>query len=513
MSTENSKKTRRYSTSKRGSDKDFATRFNTKAAYINNAIKIIPNPDEILRKSGKQIEVYRSLLYDSHIYSCVQSRKSGTLRKEFRILQNKATESVYDMVKRQVDMLDMETIIGEILETALFGFNVSEISWSLNGSGWIYAYDISSRPQEWFRFDAENNPVFLSKDNQNGEQFPARKMLLTQHGSSYLNPYGTAVLSRCFWPVTFKKEILAFALKYAEKYGGTFIVGEYDPDVTDKKIVDDLLDDLDALTADGVGVVPKGTKVLLEDAAKGSSIDLYGRMIVMFNAEISKAILSQTLTTEQGDTGSYAMSQTHLTVRDDVIESDCKLVQKTINKFIRWFIDLNFPFVADYPTFEFYEEADVKTSFAERDVKLYSQGVRFKKEYYVRQYGFGNSEIDIVDTQATQSGTTGTPVEATKTGETVLRPSGVFATQYAQSIALSRNIVDTSSMSSEQESELMTEIFRPVIDMINSGRSFDDVNSKLAEIFPELNTKELEKYFATSLFYADMLGRLSTPAG
>jgi hypothetical protein len=50
------------------------------------------------------------------------------------------------------------------------------------------------------------------------------------------------------------------------------------------------------------------------------------KLIDKMNAEISKAILGQTLTTEIGATGSYAASNTHMAVRQDIIDADFDII-------------------------------------------------------------------------------------------------------------------------------------------------------------------------------------------
>lgn len=506
-------------------NRDFTTRFRSKAAYVRQMMRILPNPDIVLKNSGKLIEAYRDLTFDPHVSSCIQSRKSGTLSSEWRINQGNSTDTVYKAVLMQMAELDIDQILGEWLDTPLMGYNVAEIDWQVK-RGYIMAENIQSRPQEWFKWNSDAKPVFVSSDHPQGELFPDRKMIVTQYNPTYMNPYGQAVLARCFWSVTFKKEIMTFAIQYAEKFGGTFIVGKYDPLTANDEVKDNMKNDLFDLIADGVGIVPQGTDVLLQEAAKTSSMDLFNRLIVFFNAEISKAILSQTLTTEQGDTGSYAMSQTHLEVRRDVVDSDMKIVTKAMNRFIRWFCDLNFGFIGAYPTFEFFEEQDTMTAFADRDVKLYSQGVRFTQQYYRERYGFVEGDIYIVDqygNRITSDGSQQTqpaqappqPAQTPATQPTgfhaIRKPSANLKSQYAGAIALATQVPEMGQAAPDVANDIMHQMLKPVIEMIQSGSSFEDVNAKLSEVFPDVDTDSLEEYLATSMFYADVVGRLSTP--
>ena len=132
------------------------------------------------------------------------------------------------------------------------------------------------------------------------------------------------------------------------------------------------------------------------EADKSSSADVFQSLIDAMNAEISKAILGQTLTTEIGSTGSYAASQTHMSVRQDIIDSDKKIVEKTINQLIKWIYELNFP-NQDIPQFEMYEIEDVDLTLAQRDKVLVDCGVKFTKKYFIKNYGFDEEDIEIAD--------------------------------------------------------------------------------------------------------------------
>ena len=109
---------------------------------------------------------------------------------------------------------------------------------------------------------------------------------------------------------------------------------------------------------------------------------------------ISKAILGQTLTTEIGSTGSYAASNTHMQVRQDIVDSDKKLVEDVINQLIQWFYEINFA-NGEVPVFELYEPEDVDLTLAQRDKILSDTGVKFTKEYFIKNYGLEDEDFDI----------------------------------------------------------------------------------------------------------------------
>ena len=46
---------------------------------------LLPDPDLVLQKLGQDLTVYRELLTDAHVASCVQSRSAGVVCGEWRV--------------------------------------------------------------------------------------------------------------------------------------------------------------------------------------------------------------------------------------------------------------------------------------------------------------------------------------------------------------------------------------------------------------------------------------------
>ena len=81
-----------------------------------------------------------------------------------------------------------------------------EVVWRRDGTSTV-PDRVVGKPVEWFVFAAEDNSLRLrTKANLIlGEELPPKKFLLARYNATYDNPYGERVLSRCFWPVAFKK--------------------------------------------------------------------------------------------------------------------------------------------------------------------------------------------------------------------------------------------------------------------------------------------------------------------
>jgi phage gp29-like protein len=239
---------------------------------------------------------------------------------------------------------------------------------------------------------------------------------------------------------------------------------------------------------DGVLVTDEDKKTSLLDASNASSPAVYQNFVHFFNAEISKALLSQTLTTEQGDTGSYAMSQTHLEVRQDVVDSDKRMVEFWLNKLIEWIVKFNFGNLAEMPKFEMYQEEDVDKPLAEVVSMLtqYKQ-VEFTKEFYKRRFGFADDEINIIPTPTVQ-------------------PSAPFAEPEHSDFSPTDKLKKVGYNDFVNHSQ---EFLQPVLDLINSGMEYDEIQSKAIELYPQLDTSGIENVLANSLVLASTGGYIS----
>jgi hypothetical protein len=277
-----------------------------------------------------------------------------------------------------------------MLDAPFFGMAPIEVLW--RKKDWQPEW-LKGKPPEWFVFSPENALRFLSKENQiEGEPVGDRKFLLPRHHATYQNPYGERVLSRCFWPVTFKRAGFKFWAIFVEKYGMPWVVGKV-PRGTPEDERANVLAALEAMVQDAVAVMNDDESVEFPAAPdKGATGALYEQLISMCNREISKALLGQTLSTELEGGGSYAAAKSHLEVRQDLIDQDKRMVADAFNTLFRWMGELNG--WAESPTFGFYEEEDLQLDRAARDKELAAQGAKFTRDYFLRTYNLEEEDLD-----------------------------------------------------------------------------------------------------------------------
>ncbi len=124
-----------------------------------------------------------------------------------------------------------------------------------------------------------------------------------------------------------KKNMLAFWDQFGEIFGMPIrIATTSSRDPKDHAKIEGMLDDMGALAW---GLFPEGTEIKFEETSRGDAFNVYDKRIERANSEISKAILNQTMTIDDG--GSLSQSQVHLDVFKNVVDADADFIRDIVN--------------------------------------------------------------------------------------------------------------------------------------------------------------------------------------
>ena len=292
---------------------EFATR--EKIEQTTALLNVLPDPDEVLEANNYDYSIYRNLLSDPQVNAAILQRKQQVEQMDYEI-DHDPNYDRREEAKEFFKLLPVKRMINEMLDAILFGYSVLEIIWDIQ-NGKIIPVDISGKPQEWFMFNKNNEIVMRKFQNGNyiyeeGEKLPNFKFVLCQNQPTYQNPYGVKALQKCYWPVTFKRTVLEKWQTMVERYGMPFLIGYYPSTATETE-KQQLLDDLYYMIENNVTVINENyiDKLKLFESTKYEIGQLFESLVKFHNSEISKAILSVTLTVESGQSGSYKLGEIH----------------------------------------------------------------------------------------------------------------------------------------------------------------------------------------------------------
>lgn len=445
---------------------------------------LLPNPDPILKRQGKDIRVYRDLRSDAHVGGCIRRRKASVKKLERRMVPGKAGARAVRRAEDLFAALDMDRVMNEVLDGVLFGWQPLELMWGYR-AGALQPLDVVGKPGEWFTFDNQAQLRFRSREHPlYGEAVEPRKFLLARQEASYANPYGFADLSMCFWPTVFKRGGLKFWVTFTEKYGTPWLVGKQ-PRGTPGPEVDALLDKLEAMIQDAVAAIPDDSSIdILEAGDKGASAELYKELLMFCRSEVSIALLGQNQSTEASST--HASAKAGLEVAEAIRDGDARMVEATFNQMLRWVTDLNEGENAPAPTVELYEEEAVNTAQAERDSKLKSAGVNFTQQYWMRTYKLEKGDIQE------QAAPAASPAS----------PTVEFAE--AEAIATTQ---PTAALVGAAAGPVVVDWVRELRALVDAHDDPQELQDALIAAYSELPTSELTELMALAFELAHLQGR------
>ncbi len=474
--------------------------------YSTKFIKILPNPDEMLKRRGLDQMTYSELRQFPIVKTSIARRKYGVLKDTLDVDRDFGETPEAKFIKEQViAKLNLNRIINDILDAPQFGYRIQEVYWNERG-GMMLPTEVKAKPNDWFGFDAQEQLRFKTREQPiNGEVVPARKFLVTKHeADQFERPYGEPILASCFWSVHFMKGGQKLYMKFLQKYGMPYLHGKVRRG-SDTEDFDELFDYLEQLQQDGVVVTPDDQDINIIDASGKASAELWRGLREDMRADIIELELGHEGAVA-GTPGKLGSDTTALEVSKDIALADQGLVCQTLNTLFRWVIDANFWSPSHYPTAKFYAQESIDTDRALRDSYLLKNPrLAFTSEYYQDVYGFKPEHIELVSSAAPASATQA--AETTPAVETPAEPIESFADKLTTADQMA---IDTAIAKLSKESQsAVAEMLAPMIKVIHDSKSFGEANRRLTSLMSELPDDNLRAILFNAIFGSKVIGHAS----
>jgi len=368
--------------------------FNRYRSYSNQS----NYSDQILNELGGDYTKLARLLDDSHVYSVVQSRKSASLSMAHKLNMTDVNPEIANFIEKVFSEYDIPLENEKLLDAVLYGWIPIELNWKIGVDKWTISSFIQ-HPHSWFEID-NNNLVYFKPNNYIGSKslVSPDKLIIV---SNNMNKYGNSILTKCYYPVKFKDAALEYWVKYAEKFGSPLWHAEV-PNSLDDDTMIEIETELKKARESGILITKAQMKLGLINAASQSTINVYNNLIGLCNVEISKSVLSQTLTTEIGNVGSYAASQTHKEIMDYLVKSDLRIIESFWNKIIKLLVSKNFILDSQekLPKLDMLPVPKASIDEANKIAILSNTGVKFNKKFYENNFNLNSDEFDIKEIES-----------------------------------------------------------------------------------------------------------------
>lgn len=485
--------------------------------------RIIESQDSILQNKGRgDLLLYEEQLTDSQVHSCYQQRFKGFISKNWSVepaSQSRADRRAADFIRELVECLPFDSISEKMAYAVHYGFSVAEKLLMLD-DGWV-TLDVSKggirvRNRRRFKFDADGGVRLLVPDDLYTGQVmhPSRVWKIVCGSDHDDDPYGRGLGHQIFWPLFFKRGDWRYWLRFLGKFASpTAVVVVPNGASPDEKAK---AQELAAAVGDGVEGLWRYENTFLEafEAQRSGTAD-YNILNDKCDAAISKIILSQTMTTDNGSSRSQA--EVHQDVSQSIIEADSDLICQSFNDqviapLVYWNLDKLGQNAQPPRLWRQVEAEEDQNTKAERDTKLFAMNYRKTLQQIQEDYGEGYELIEqsapepARDGQQQPSGDL-SGVDVPENGSGAV--SNLLGASFSEAIFAERqkttvdHFLERLQQQAQPELERMTTTIREALD---SSEDLVEFREKLDGLYPNLNGEVLASVMAEAMYASRLAG-------
>lgn len=287
-------------------------RFGIDISDLTTAIKAAENIDYTTRY--KLYDLYTDIMLDTHLTSVIDKRIESVLSADIEFRREGKPD---DAINEQIRSPWFTRCLADILDARFWGFTLLQF---YKEDGWIN-YDLVPRKH----VDPVRKEILKRQTDINGIPWEDYSDLLYIGDNNNLG-----MLAKAAPWVIYKRSNVADWAQFAEVFG--MPIREYIYDSDDNEARQRAVEDAKNSGSLSTFIHAKDTELLLKEAGnKSGSSELYDKFCERCNAEISKLILGNTLTTEAGNKGTQALGTVHKKVEDKLIKSDRRFLLNVLN--------------------------------------------------------------------------------------------------------------------------------------------------------------------------------------
>jgi phage gp29-like protein len=442
---------------------------------------------------------------DLHYRAVLQTRKLAVAGLPWDVQpaeESRAAKKAAALTRQVLESIDLPELMVQLLDALSKGYAVAEIVWQTDGPTWVPGA-ILPREAHWFRFDRETGrELRLFDGTPDGAELPPYKFICHTPRILAGIPLMGGLARSALWAWVFKSYALRDWAAFAELYGQPIRIGKYGPAATREDIAV-LKRAVFELGSDAGAVIPESMALeIVESGAKSASADLYQRLIEYLDRQVSKAVLGQTLTTDQGSSGSLAQASVHNEVRADLMRADARALAATLTRdLIAPLIALNLP-DAPLPKFTLMvEEPEDMAALADQLAKLVPLGVPIPQRWVREKWGIPEAAQD-----EPVLGATATPQAPSDTTQQAAQRS--MQSAHASAGESDPTPIDQMTDRMEQEAApAWVEIMDTIKRIVDEAQSLKQMRDALLAAYGDLPTDRLAEIMAMGFAAAELAGR------
>jgi phage gp29-like protein len=468
---------------------------------------------------------------DLHYASVLQTRKLAVAGLPLKITpadNSRQAKAAAALCEDVLSRLDLPALAIDLLDGVSKGYGVGEMMWDTRGKLWMPTTVLHREPQ-WFSWDRDTGrDLRLVDGTPDGLVLPDYKFVLHTPKIRSGIPLMGGLARSALWAWVFKSHAMRDWASFCELFGQPMRVGKYSPGAQ-KDDIAVLRRAVTEIGSDAAAVIPDSMVIeFVESGSKSASADLYERLMVYMDKQVSKAVLGQTGTTDMG--GSFAQSKVHEEVRGDLLQADARALASTIRRDVfRAVVALNLGPDVPLPKFELVvEEPDDMTALADQLQKLVPLGLDVEQDWVREKWGIPQPKAGAVLMRRAQAPEPVAEAEAeaetggAEPGQAPKKPA-VAAQAQTQTVALAPLAVEPDGLDAINAQVLddgwllLDPLLGPMQAAMDEatarGETAAQLLERLSALAPQLDGSALTSALARTAFAARLAGQGGLDAG
>ncbi len=269
-------------------------------------------------------DIYRDVEVDLHLSGCIQQREGFVLSRSFKLVNEKGDEDTE--ATKYFNTAWFKRLMKFALDANYWGHSLIELGELTTDANNRLCYDgVTLIPRKHVIPEYGRLVANLGDDWKSGKDY--RRTPFTEWLIEVGQPDGLGLYLKAATQTIPKKNTLAFWDTFAEIFGMPMRIAR--TTTRDKKEMAAMEKMMSDMGTEGWAIFQQGTEIEVVESKKGDAFNVYDRRIDRANSELSKLIIGQTMTIEDGS--SLSQSETHLEVFQNLVEADCDTIRDVVN--------------------------------------------------------------------------------------------------------------------------------------------------------------------------------------
>lgn len=289
-------------------------------------------------RRGELYNVYADIEIDGHLSGAITQINNSVMQRSFKITDRKTRKEKPELT----ELLEagwFKDFMRLSLEERYWGPTLIQLGDVISVFGKMKFQNVELVPRH--HVIPEFGVIVRDAISHNNKGIPYRQGKIAKWVIEVGNPRGLGLYLKVAPHVISKKNMLAFWDQFGELFGHPIRIAKTsNPDPKERSRVEKMLTQMGAAAW---GLFPEGTDIDLKESSRGDAFEVYDRRVVRANSEMSKTLLTVTMTMDDGS--SLSQSQVHEKMFKQTVEAEADRLRDIINnQLIPRMAEKGFPF-------------------------------------------------------------------------------------------------------------------------------------------------------------------------